>query len=82
MIDANKDKQHEEDHQIVERVKEELRSWEYYEGQLYDSITAPNLVILLQKLLGIKGWTPKHTEIVEESEERFKCHTAGEEVDI
>jgi len=55
MIDANKDKQHEEDHQIVERVKEELRSWEYYEGQLYDSITAPNLVILLQKLLGIKG---------------------------
>ena len=36
---------------LEERLKEELKSWEYYEGQLYDSISAPNLVKLLQKIL-------------------------------
>ena len=27
-------------------------------------------------------WTDKHTKIVKESEEMFKTHTEGEEVDI
>jgi len=39
------------------------------------------LVPELKKLLGIKGWTDKHTKIVEESEEMFRTHK-GEEADI
>jgi len=51
MIDANKDKQHEEDHQIVERLKKELSHLQYYEGQMYDTIRVPHVVILFQKIL-------------------------------
>ena len=39
------------------------------------------LKLEINGILG-KIWTDKHTKIVEESEEKFKTHTEGEEVDI
>lgn len=51
MINANEDKQHERDHKVTELLKKELSYLEYYEGQLYDSIRVPHIVILFQKIL-------------------------------
>jgi len=75
------------EHQIVERLKkriealEEISQYDFAKGRV-DSVLDMQIDDLQKIVDGERIWTPKHTKIAKESDERFKLHTKDQEVDI